>query len=109
MVGQLILEYQRERERERESERNGIGPQWRRRSRENLVAQPPAQLSHLPLILSFDCIYYILLFKMMYHSLYLTRFQPSYLRSWHRVEDSEDINIPPKFRNNESTYIQHYF
>jgi len=78
--------------------------QWAIKSR-NLVAQLSAQLSHLPLILSLCCICYIFLFKMMYHSLYLTQFQPSYLRSWYGVKD---MMISISFferRNDERTQV----
>jgi hypothetical protein len=59
------------------------------KDRENLVALLSAQLSRFPLKLPLICIRFKFLFKMMHHSSFLTRFQPSYLRSWHRVKDSK--------------------
>jgi len=56
---------------------------------ENLVALLSAQLSHFPLQLPLIYICLKFLFKMMYRSSFLTRFQPSYLRSWHYVKDSK--------------------
>ena len=56
---------------------------------ENLGALFSSQLSHLTFILSLIINRCLISFRTMYSSLNLTLFQPSYLRSWHRVEDSK--------------------